>query len=211
MMAPIGGAQRIHLPTTPVADLIVHPRDGDLIAATHGRSFWVMEFRRSKNSLLQILSSETHLFTVKPAVAFDYRVFTNDEFLAEKRFIGENPPHGRDHQLLPEVGAIGRGEAGHSDNSGATVRELTATKEQGINRIQWDLRGKSLVQSGAVVEGAADAAGRARRRRARSRSRCRRRTRRSHQRLWSIPAKYVARLTVERPRFYNARSRRSRS
>ena len=27
------------------------------------------------------------------------------------------------------------------------VRDLTATKEKGINRVQWDLRGKPLVQS----------------------------------------------------------------
>ena len=34
------------------------------------------------------------------------------------------------------------------DHSGAVVRDLTATKEAGINRVQWDLRGKPLVQSG---------------------------------------------------------------
>ena len=77
------------MPTTPIADLIVHPRDGDLIAATHGRSFWVMDISPLQELTPAVLSSDAHLFTVKPAVAFDYRVFTNDEFLAEKRFIGE--------------------------------------------------------------------------------------------------------------------------
>ena len=31
------------LPTVPVFDLQIHPRDHDLILATHGRSFWIMD------------------------------------------------------------------------------------------------------------------------------------------------------------------------
>ena len=93
-----GGAHWVRLmnrmPTMPVADLIVHPRDGDLIAATHGRSFWVMDISPLQELTPKVLTSDAHLFTVKPAVAFDYRVFTNDEFLAEKRLIGENPAPG---------------------------------------------------------------------------------------------------------------------
>jgi hypothetical protein len=31
------------LPTVPVHDLVIHPREGDLIAATHGRSLWILD------------------------------------------------------------------------------------------------------------------------------------------------------------------------
>ena len=70
----------------------MHPRDGDLIAASHGRSFWVMDISPLQELTPAVLSGDAHLFTAKPAVAEDYRVFTNDEFLAEKRFIAENAP-----------------------------------------------------------------------------------------------------------------------
>jgi hypothetical protein len=30
-------------PVVPVHDLVIHPRDGDLIAATHGRSPWILD------------------------------------------------------------------------------------------------------------------------------------------------------------------------
>jgi len=136
-----------HLPTTPVADLIVHPRDGDLIAATHGRSFWVMDISPLEELTPAVLSSDAHLFTVKPALSFDYRVFTNDEFLAEKRFIGENPPMGATVSYYLKSGGDDV-KLAIVDKSGAVVRELTATKEKGINRVQWDLRGKPLVQPG---------------------------------------------------------------
>ena len=37
--APMG----VGLPTVAVHDLVIHPRDGDLIAATHGRSVWILD------------------------------------------------------------------------------------------------------------------------------------------------------------------------
>ena len=41
-----GGAEWYHyrgLPTVPVHDLLIHPRDRDLIIGTHGRSIYVMD------------------------------------------------------------------------------------------------------------------------------------------------------------------------
>jgi len=42
-----GGETWAHLmndmPTVAFHDLVIHPRDGDLVAATHGRSFWIMD------------------------------------------------------------------------------------------------------------------------------------------------------------------------
>ncbi len=157
-----GGAHWVRLmnrmPTAPVADLIVHPRDGDLIAATHGRSFWVMDISPLQELTPAVLSSDAHLFTVKPAVAFDYRVFTNDEFLAEKRFIGENPPLGTSISYYLKTAPSADIKLAILDKSGAVVRDLTPTREKGINRVQWDLRGKALVQPGRGGRGGRGAA-----------------------------------------------------
>jgi photosystem II stability/assembly factor-like uncharacterized protein len=111
-----------HLPASPVADLIVHPRDGDLIAATHGRSFWVLDISPLEELTPAILSSDVHLFNVKPAISFDYRVFTNDEFLAEKRFIGENPPMGTAISYYLKSAPSGDVKLAILDKSGAVVR-----------------------------------------------------------------------------------------
>jgi hypothetical protein len=147
------------MPTVAVGDLIVHPRDGDLIAATHGRSFWVMDISPLQELTQGVLSSDAHLFSVKPAVAFEYRAFTNNEFLAEKRFIGENPPPGTtiSYYLKSEPSEV---KLAILDRDGAVARELTATKAQGINRVQWDLRGKSLVQAGGGGRGGRGGGGR---------------------------------------------------
>jgi hypothetical protein len=153
-----------NLPTVPVADLIVHPRDGDLIAATHGRSFYVMDISPLQELTPQVLAERAHLFTVKPAIAFDYRVFTTDEFLAQKRFIGENPAPGVSitYYVKSAPSAV---SLTILDKSGAVVRELTTAKEAGLNRVQWDLRGPPLAAAGragrAGRAGGAGEAGRA--------------------------------------------------
>jgi len=150
-----------NLPTVPVADLIVHPRDGDLIAATHGRSFYVMDISPLQELTPQVLAQRAHLFSVKPAIAFDYRVFTTDEFLAQKRFIGENPAPGVSItyyvQSAPSTVSLTI-----LDKSGTVVRELAPAKEAGLNRVQWDLRGKPLAAaSRAGRAGGAGGGGRA--------------------------------------------------
>ncbi len=148
------------LPTVPVADLIIHPRDGDLIAGTHGRSFYVMDISPLEELTPQVLSSDVHVFTVKPAAAFDYRVFTTDEFLAQKRFIGENPPPGVTISYYLKSAPPGDVKLEVLDASGALVRALKATRERGINRVQWDLRGEPPVRR-AGGAGAAGGFGRA--------------------------------------------------
>ncbi|MGE5244973.1 MAG: WD40/YVTN/BNR-like repeat-containing protein [Betaproteobacteria bacterium] len=149
------------MPTVPVADLIVHPRDDDLVAATHGRSFYVMDISPLQELTPQVLASDAHLFTVKPGIAFDYRVFTTDEFLAQKRFIADNPPAGVTISYYLKSAPDGDVKLAVLDANGSMVRELTATKEKGINRVQWDLRGKAPAQTprpGAAAGGAAAAA-----------------------------------------------------
>jgi photosystem II stability/assembly factor-like uncharacterized protein len=136
-----------NLPTVPIADLIVHPRDGDLIAGTHGRSFWVMDISPLQELTPQVLSSDAHLFSVKPATAFDVRVFTTDEFLAQKRFIAENPPSGATITYYAKAAPTGDVKITILDKSGGIIRELTATNDKGLNRVQWDLRGKPPVNS----------------------------------------------------------------
>ena len=96
----------------------------DLIAATHGRSFWVMDISPLQELTPAVLSLDTHLFTVKLAIAFDYRVFTNDEFLADKRFIGENAPIGTAISYYLKSAPSGDVKLAILDKGGAVVREL---------------------------------------------------------------------------------------
>jgi len=58
------------LPTVPVHDLKIHPRDRELIAATHGRSIWIVDIAPLQEMTAQVASSDVHLFTPKPGLQF---------------------------------------------------------------------------------------------------------------------------------------------
>lgn len=83
---------QLNLPHTSMRDLWIH--DDDLIVATHGRSFWILddiEPLRQINS--EIAASGMHLFT--PATAIRVRRDTNpDTPLPADEPMGKNPPDG---------------------------------------------------------------------------------------------------------------------
>ncbi|GMV06336.1 MAG: hypothetical protein AMXMBFR53_26120 [Gemmatimonadota bacterium] len=58
------------LSTVPVHDLEVHPRDRELIAATHGRAIWIVDIAPLQEMTEAVLAADAHLF--EPAPAFQY-------------------------------------------------------------------------------------------------------------------------------------------
>jgi photosystem II stability/assembly factor-like uncharacterized protein len=58
---------RLNLPVVPVYDLLV--KDGDLVAATHGRSFWILDDLTPLREMSEeIARQEAHLFTMRPTI-----------------------------------------------------------------------------------------------------------------------------------------------
>jgi hypothetical protein len=58
------------LPTVPVHDLEIHPRDRELIAATHGRSIWIVDIAPLQDLNDQVFADGAGLFEPKPAFQF---------------------------------------------------------------------------------------------------------------------------------------------
>ena len=82
----------LNLPHTSMRDLWIH--DDDLIVATHGRSFWILDDISPLRQLtLSLAQSEAHLF--KPATAYRVRRNTNtDTPIPPDEPTAENPPDG---------------------------------------------------------------------------------------------------------------------
>jgi photosystem II stability/assembly factor-like uncharacterized protein len=58
------------MPTVPVHDLAVHPRDHDLIAGTHGRSIWIVDIAPLQQMTDEVLAEDVHLFRPEPGLQF---------------------------------------------------------------------------------------------------------------------------------------------
>ncbi|HEV8486949.1 MAG TPA: glycosyl hydrolase, partial [Blastocatellia bacterium] len=81
----------LNLPVVPITDLVIQKREKDLIAATQGRSFWVLDDLPVLHQMADaVAKADVHLF--KPEDA--YRMPGGGGFQAPAATIGENPPSG---------------------------------------------------------------------------------------------------------------------
>jgi photosystem II stability/assembly factor-like uncharacterized protein len=151
---------QINLPIVPVHDLVV--KNDDLVLATHGRAFWILDdvspLRQFADS---VVAEDVHLY--QPATA--YRVHAGDapEHLT---FDGKNPPHGAVIYYYFKKAPKPEAKPGEVtieilDASGTVVRKFSSNKtepleepldpddkkpekqikpEDGLNRFVWDLR-----------------------------------------------------------------------
>ncbi len=58
------------MPTTPVHDLRIHPRDRELIAGTHGRSIWIVDIAPLQDLTMQVMADGAGAFEPAPAYSF---------------------------------------------------------------------------------------------------------------------------------------------
>jgi hypothetical protein len=142
------------LPTVPVDDLIVHPRDPELVAGTHGRSIYVLDIGALQQLTPQVISSPVHLFVPRPVILFNVDWTRNKGASGARRFAADNPfselvPEGDSSGLTPPGSAIhyflsAAHEGGVTldilDAEGRVIRELTGPGRRGINRVLWDAR-----------------------------------------------------------------------
>jgi photosystem II stability/assembly factor-like uncharacterized protein len=133
-----------NLPTTLYDDLIIHPRDNDLIVGTHGRSLWILddltplvEWARAARA------DDAHLFSTTPATIFQY--WKDTSYRGQAAFAGENPPYGA--LLTYYLPRSARNASIQIENSmGEAVREFDIPTEAGIHRVAWDLRYAPLAE-----------------------------------------------------------------
>jgi len=131
-----------NLPVVRIDDILVHPRENDLVLATHGRSVWIMDDVTALQALTDsVTAEEVHLFEPRDAVLWK-RDFRQDRAVTgHKVWTGENPDVGTAiHYHLASAPA---GDAAIQITDAVTgdlVRDLEGTTVAGLNRVQWDLR-----------------------------------------------------------------------
>ncbi len=129
------------LPTVPVDDLQIHPRDHDLILATHGRSLWIMDDITPLEEMSDnVLSADLHLFDMRPGIT--WHLANNKGNVGARDFLAPNPPYGVivDYFLKTKLEGHNPVKITVTDKAGAKIREINGTVEPGINRVAWDLR-----------------------------------------------------------------------
>jgi len=130
------------LPTVPVYDLQIHPRDRELIAGTHGRSIWIVDIAPLEQLNDQVLAERAYLFEPKTAFVFGDPPAPG-EASGHQVFRGASPPYGAEIAYrLAEGDPRSRVRVTISDVKGDTLAELQGPGGPGLHRVYWDFRGK---------------------------------------------------------------------
>ena len=131
---------KANMPLVPVRDLIVHPREHDLLVGTHGRGLWITDVTPLQEITEAVLASPVHLFAVEPK---GYRVesgWGNYRLFGDDVLSTPNESNGMTFTWwLREAGADSV-TLRISDSAGALVRTLRAPATAGLRRAVWNLR-----------------------------------------------------------------------
>ncbi len=128
------------LPTVRVDDILVHPRDNDLIVGTHGRSIWIIDDITPLQQLSDaVVATDAHLFPPRAATRWTADTQQSIGLGAAKHFRGQNPQGGTAISYYLKAAPAGDVKITISTLNGQVVRELEGTKLAGINRVQWNL------------------------------------------------------------------------
>ena len=122
-----------NLPSVAVHDLVIHPREGDLIAGTHGKSIWILDdisalrnLNFKSNSILPIKKS-TKWITINTGRKQPYFEFR-----------GENPPYGALINFFGKKNEKGILIISNDLESNFYSKEINIS--DGINRYLWPFK-----------------------------------------------------------------------
>ncbi|MGI8890787.1 MAG: WD40/YVTN/BNR-like repeat-containing protein [Chthoniobacterales bacterium] len=154
---------QMNLPTSPVRDLVV--KDDDLVVATHGRAFWVLDDLAPLRQLSdQVAQADMKLYEPETAVRLHY-----PEEIDTHQAAGTNPPSGAIIDYYFKDAPKGEVTLDILDGQGKLVRHLSSEEtsghdqppewpdqveapktipaKEGMNRFAWDLRYNDPVQT----------------------------------------------------------------
>ena len=125
------------LPAAPVYWLTFAEHMNDLVIATYGRGFWVLDDLSPLQQLTpEVLTSEAHLFAPRPA--FRFRDVTNNYSMPNDPTSGFDPSYGAGINFY--LRAPSSVTVTIEDERGQRVRTLRVPGRAGVNRVTWDLR-----------------------------------------------------------------------
>lgn len=129
-----------NFPTVPVDDLVIHPRENDLIVGTHGRSAWILEDIGPLEHLSQaVMASVAHMFPIRNTIMWAQK---GDWPFYGATYSAPNPPRATRlrYYVRDELSDDVDFSVVITDAAGEHVRTFDGPHEPGINEILWDWR-----------------------------------------------------------------------
>ena len=129
---------RLGLPHLAVVDMVVHPRDNDLVVATHARGFYILDDMTSLQAMAAPGADRTKATLFPPMRATRYTPASDTSTLGNRVWTARNKPYGAIISYdLPSPAS--RVQVTIADADGRTVNAFNAPGSAGLNRTVWNL------------------------------------------------------------------------
>jgi len=127
----------------PVRDIAIHPREGDLIIATHGRGIYILDDLTPLRALTpEILDKDFAMLPTRNAIealsTFEQRFDGDGEFTGDGGRTSARIAYYLKKRML-----VGEFKAAVYDSKGNLVEELSPSRRRGINIMDWSMRMKA--------------------------------------------------------------------
>ncbi len=129
-----------NMPTNEVYDLLVHPRENDLVVGTHGRGIFVTDITPLQEMNAELLQKDAHLFKVEPKTQWQYKGGKNIE--GDRQFIVPNEPIGLVINYYLKAKTDAKPSIVITDPYGTEFASMKGKAEAGLNRVVWNMRRK---------------------------------------------------------------------
>ena len=116
---------KLNLPTVPIHDLEIH--GDDLVVATHGRSFWVLDDITPLRQV-EAVNTNTEMYLYKPQTALRLHLPTD---IDRRGPVGDNPPPGAIFDYYFKTAPKDEVKLEIIDGSGKVVRALSSKEKKG--------------------------------------------------------------------------------
>jgi photosystem II stability/assembly factor-like uncharacterized protein len=147
-----GGARWVRMkggmPDVPVHDMIVHPRENDLIAGTYGRGIWITDVSVLQQLTDQVLGEDVHLFDVEPRTPRNESGWGNYDLYGDRVHSTPNEPNGLVVNYYLREKTDAKVTLRVATPSGQLVRLLDGSAAAGLNSVVWNLRDQNRRETG---------------------------------------------------------------
>ncbi|HVN09446.1 MAG TPA: sialidase [Patescibacteria group bacterium] len=132
-----------NMPSVPVRDLVIQPRDSALVIATHGRGIWIVDDIRPLRALTSAVLGQEVAF-LEPGSVQQRMMAFGGWAEGDAVFTGPNPPNAAAiiyYQKRRHI--FGRMKIEILDATGQEVATVPANSRRGLSRVEWTMRRKA--------------------------------------------------------------------
>ncbi|WP_340112136.1 WD40/YVTN/BNR-like repeat-containing protein [Maribellus mangrovi] len=132
-----------NMPNVVVRDLLIHPRENDLIAGTYGRAAWITNITPLQQLTPEIEEKELHLFDIAPKPQLNYSqqaTWGNYHMMGSNYLNSPNEPNGLEIWYMQGKQLKGETSISIKDKNGEVVYDEVLPSNAGINKIYWNTR-----------------------------------------------------------------------